>query len=69
MALATSASLCFKKKNLIPERCSTIYRKKNHAITTFADNSLGKSTIQLTVVSSLLFIDKEAGLSLGLPIS
>ncbi|TKY49223.1 TIC 20-IV [Spatholobus suberectus] len=64
----SSASLCFRRnKYLIPERCTIINRKKNHAITAFAGNSLGKSAIQLTAVSSPLFTDKEAHLSLRLP--
>ncbi|TKY49217.1 TIC 20-IV [Spatholobus suberectus] len=66
----SSASLCFRRnKDLILERCTTIYRKKNHAITALAGNSLGKSAIQLTAVSSPLFADKEARLSLRLPLS
>ncbi|XP_027361925.1 protein TIC 20-IV, chloroplastic [Abrus precatorius] len=67
----SSASLCFtfRNKYLVPERCTTICRKKNHAITAFAGNSLGKSAIRLTAASSPLFTDKEARLSLRLPMS
>ncbi|ESW21541.1 hypothetical protein PHAVU_005G079300 [Phaseolus vulgaris] len=54
-------SPCFtRNKDLIPKRCSIIYKKKNCAITAFAGNSL---------VSSPLFAAKEARLSLRLPAS
>ncbi|KAK7308272.1 hypothetical protein VNO77_41874 [Canavalia gladiata] len=62
-----SLSSSFRNKYLIPERCSAIRRKKDHAITAFAGNSLGKSVIQLTDVSSPLFTNKEAHLSPRLP--
>ncbi|KAG4960701.1 hypothetical protein AAZX31_13G248400 [Glycine max] len=66
----SSASLGFRRnKVLIPQRCTITNEKKNHAITAFAANSLGKSSIQLTPVSTSLFTDKEANLSLRLPIS
>ncbi|KAG4981521.1 hypothetical protein AAZX31_12G220000 [Glycine max] len=66
----TSPSLRFtRNKDLIPERYTIINRKKNHAITAFAGNSLGKSAIQLNAASSPLFADKEAHLSLKLPMS
>ncbi|QCE10154.1 protein TIC 20-IV, chloroplastic-like [Vigna unguiculata] len=64
----SSASPCLtRNKDLIPKRCSIINRKKNYAITAFAGNALGKSTIQLTADSSPLFAAKEARLSLRFP--
>ncbi|KAL2331315.1 hypothetical protein Fmac_018896 [Flemingia macrophylla] len=66
----SSPSLSFRRsKDLICERSTIINRKKNHAITSFAGNSIGKSAIQLTTISSPLFADREDRLSLKLPMS
>ncbi|CAJ1957645.1 unnamed protein product [Sphenostylis stenocarpa] len=66
----SSAFLCFtRNKDLTPKRCSIINKKKNNGITAFAGNSLGKSAIKLTAVSSPMFADKKARPSLRLPMS
>ncbi|XP_019437034.1 PREDICTED: protein TIC 20-IV, chloroplastic-like isoform X1 [Lupinus angustifolius] len=59
----------FRNKDLAPERCTTTCLKRNYAMP-FASMSLGKSSTQLnTTVSSPLFTDNEARLSLNTPLS
>ncbi|KAL9276861.1 hypothetical protein ACSQ67_025587 [Phaseolus vulgaris] len=53
-----------RNKESIPERGN---RTKNHTMTAFVGNALRNSAIQLTTVSSPLFSDKEARLSLRPP--